>query len=746
MCLAAHVLAGVQAQDLRFSKAENGVITAKDLLEAANFKEVKISPSGETALVEIERPSVVNNRNVDNWVLVSLRDGARIELDRELSDALAAGFIGWMPDSTWLAYLKGCPLHCAAWKLNLHTFRSERFPLAVHVDAGREMVRKITDGGTLQPGLDAVLSPDGHTLAYETSASPGTDPAPTEDSVPMTGLEADINWIKHAGQPERLPNSEYDKRHLLPFRPESSPKDAELWTIDLKTGEQRLVSNVAGRPSTRYGHFAWSNKGRVLAYIADSGLHLLDLDTSIDKVVFRGLIEPPQFSPDDRLIAFVSAGEVVLLRVSDGVLQWEAAAAAPEYMGLHDEVTWIDHGNRLCAEVGGTMRNVLYSLDIVTRTFHEMPSSLSFAQCIGYSSKYNVMVAEEEDLSHPPQLFKVSNFDERAWSFGDLYNPEPILKDRLWPITTEVSWPSKDGKFTVHGLLMRPANTPTTSRLPLIVWNQGGPSAVRNTFFQDRAYPGVVLASQGYLVLLPNSRGRDGFGAAFHEAINVEQSYVDHPLGDVLAGVEMLVAQGQADGTRLGIMGFSYGGSLTAWAICKTDVFKAASIGEGETDKVRLYRDQLGRLSDAEWWVPYVHAGLTKDEADNPMDHVDAVHTPNLNEFGIWSLAADLGRPWFQAMQFFHIPSELVVYPRSGHGWLGEPRLLLDSYNRNIGWFDYWLRDKPYPDKARQEEYDSWKEQRSTLKDPRWSGVAAGDREVNSHSTQGDENNGTAQR
>jgi hypothetical protein len=56
---------------------------------------------------------------------------------------------------------------------------------------------------------------------------------------------------------------------------------------------------------------------------------------------------------------------------------------------------------------------------------------------------------------------------------------------------------------------------------------------------------------------------------------------------------------------------------------------------------------------------------------------------------------------------------------------VSEPVLKLDSYRRNLAWFDYWLKDKPYPDKERQKEYDAWKAKRAALGDPRWAGVSA---------------------
>jgi dipeptidyl aminopeptidase/acylaminoacyl peptidase len=69
---------------------------------------------------------------------------------------------------------------------------------------------------------------------------------------------------------------------------------------------------------------------------------------------------------------------------------------------------------------------------------------------------------------------------------------------------------------------------------------------------------------------------------------------------------------------------------------------------------------------------------------------MDRVRMPTLLEFGVNSLAQPDGIEMFGVLQRFRVPSELVVYPRTGHG-IEEPLLREDSYRRNVAWFDYWV-------------------------------------------------------
>lgn len=66
------------------------------------------------------------------------------------------------------------------------------------------------------------------------------------------------------------------------------------------------------------------------------------------------------------------------------------------------------------------------------------------------------------------------------------------------------------------------------------------------------------------------------------------------------------------------------------------------------------------------------------------------VRTPTMLEFGVHALAEPDGIEILGVLQRFRVPSELVVYPRTGHG-VEEPLLREDSFRRNLAWFDYWV-------------------------------------------------------
>src|SRR5690606_8062090 len=81
----------------------------------------------------------------------------------------------------------------------------------------------------------------------------------------------------------------------------------------------------------------------------------------------------------------------------------------------------------------------------------------------------------------------------------------------------QVEWRSRDERFVVHGFLVTPPRYDSTRRYPLIVMVHGGPG---HLFTNDYArinfspwhIPAQLLASAGYMVLLPNPRGDPSYG------------------------------------------------------------------------------------------------------------------------------------------------------------------------------------------------------------------------------------------
>ena len=93
----------------------------------------------------------------------------------------------------------------------------------------------------------------------------------------------------------------------------------------------------------------------------------------------------------------------------------------------------------------------------------------------------------------------------------------------------------------------------------------GGPTGIsRATPYSSTAiYPIDLWVNKGALVLEPNYRGSAGYGEKFR-SLNYRNLGVGDAW-DVLSGIDYLVKEGLADAARVGTMGWSQGGYISAF-------------------------------------------------------------------------------------------------------------------------------------------------------------------------------------
>jgi dipeptidyl aminopeptidase/acylaminoacyl peptidase len=217
----------------------------------------------------------------------------------------------------------------------------------------------------------------------------------------------------------------------------------------------------------------------------------------------------------------------------------------------------------------------------------------------------------------------------------------------------------------------------------------GGPYSSRYGLgFQSMAQ---LLAGHGYQVFMPNFRSSGGYGTAF--MMRERADWGGQDWRDVSTGIDSLVKWGLADGHRLGVLGHSYGGYLSAWAITQTDRFDAAVVSAGAVDLAALWAQ-----SDTHQYRAFEFEGeplksYEKWRSASPIAHFDRVKTPTLilNGEADQRIPNPQAQEDYQTLKSLGVPVEYVHYPREPHG-LREPRHRADWYMRQIAWFDRWIK------------------------------------------------------
>jgi dipeptidyl aminopeptidase/acylaminoacyl peptidase len=256
---------------------------------------------------------------------------------------------------------------------------------------------------------------------------------------------------------------------------------------------------------------------------------------------------------------------------------------------------------------------------------------------------------------------------------------------------TSVTW-MNDG-YNVQGWLVGPAEREPGKHYPLIVQVHGGPSWAASPYFgRDNDFETATRewTARGYYVFLPNPRGSFGQGEAFTRA-NV-RDFGGGDFRDILAGVDAVLKSAPINDTRLGIYGHSYGGFMTMWTVTHTPRFKAAIAGAGLANWISYY----GENGISQWMIPFFGASAYDDpaiyRAASPLESIASARTPTFLYVG----ESDIECPAPQSFEFWRalkakgIPTQLMVYPGSGH-WIHKPAQVRDLKRREAAWFDRYL-------------------------------------------------------
>ncbi|MFB3815607.1 MAG: alpha/beta fold hydrolase [Terriglobales bacterium] len=133
-----------------------------------------------------------------------------------------------------------------------------------------------------------------------------------------------------------------------------------------------------------------------------------------------------------------------------------------------------------------------------------------------------------------------------------------------------------DNNTTLYGTLLMPPAIAPGKKVPLITNPYGGPGAqsVTDSWGGANFLFDQILARRGFAVLRVDNRGMAGRGRQF--AMAAMRKFGSVELADQLAVIDqVLSANPQLDGNRIGWWGWSYGGYMTLYAMTHSDRIKA---------------------------------------------------------------------------------------------------------------------------------------------------------------------------
>jgi len=277
---------------------------------------------------------------------------------------------------------------------------------------------------------------------------------------------------------------------------------------------------------------------------------------------------------------------------------------------------------------------------------------------------------------------------------------------------SKVKYRSRAGDMDVPAYLFTPLAKRGARGHAAMVWVHGGVHGDWN----EAMLPFVKEAVQrGYVIIAPDYRGSNGYGAAHYNAID----YGGKELDDVIAAYDYLKTLPYVDPDRVGIMGWSHGGFIAAHLVMREETpFKAGAAIVPVTNLVfRLsYKGPGYQRSYAT--QPSI-GGLPFEKPDeyikrSPLYHVEQLRVPILvhvatNDLDV-NYVEDQQLVWkLRALKPDLAETKIYVDPPTwgssgGHAFSRrvDPVTLervdspeqIDSWNRTWVFFEWWLR--PY--------------------------------------------------
>jgi dipeptidyl aminopeptidase/acylaminoacyl peptidase len=631
------------------------VPTIDQSLEAATPGGASISPDGAYVAYTVSQPNwEANAFETQIWIAVSAT-GERYALT---SGKKGASDPQWSPDSKQVAFLSS---------------RDGKPQIYLISPRGGE-ARQLTSG---EHGIVSFRwSPDGKQICIAATA-------------PETKAHKDRK--ERLGEFEFI-NGDYQMVHL--------------WTLDVPAEGKPAGKPVALTEGDTFSvaSFRWSPNGKQIAFAATRDPDLSSGETSEIYVVRTGdrfvrkLTEgsgpnrTPIWSPDGEQIAFVTLGNKKYSYYENSVIATIPAAGGqitirsqkfdenPSALEWNAKGIWFGAAQK--TEEG------LFLLDPASNDFNRIrvPGGLS-PRAVTFSADGKSMAFSGSAANRFAEIYVSPVADPAPKQLSDFSSQ---WKGFRLATREVISWKGKDGA-TVEGILIKPADFVQGKKYPLLVVIHGGPTGVDTpAMAPDRYYPVEEFAAKGAVILKPNYQGSAGYGEKFRSRNVRTLGFGDYD--DVIAGVDAVIAMGIADPDRMGSMGWSEGGYISAFITTYSTRFKAVSVGAGISDWMTYYVNTdihpftRQYLQKTPWEDPEIY------KKTSPITYINNAKTPTLIQHGELDRRVPIanGFELYQGLKDRGVPVKMYVYKGFGHP-ITKPKEMRAVMEHNYEWFSKWI-------------------------------------------------------
>jgi dipeptidyl aminopeptidase/acylaminoacyl peptidase len=643
----------------------------KDVLSLESAGSPVISTCGKHILFTKRNLDWENNRyDTEIWLSRNGTEAFQLTRTKDGSSFSPA----WSPDGKWISFLSS---------------RDKNLEIYLISPWGGEAF-KYTDH---KEGINTYRwSPDGKQIAF-TSTEPESEESESRE--------------KQYGRFE-VEDTEYRLSHL--------------WVIDVDPDKKPKPIRLTSGDKFTVGSFRWSPDGKKIVFdhrpdslinsYTKTDISLLDVESGdITPLVTQpGSDSGPLWSPDGKWILFYTKmgdnryytnSELAKIPAEGG----QITLLTKSFDENPSMVAWTEKGIYFIAS--NKVYRQLFLLDPSNGNVKIIADTPENFYGISMADDNNTIAFAGYDRKSLAEIYRTTL---------DSYNPMKVTdmteQTRGWKTGSRdvILWKSKDGAL-IEGILWKPEGFSTDKKYPLLVIIHGGPSATsRPVLVSGGVYPYLQWLNKGALILQPNYRGSAGYGEKFR-SLNVRNLGVGD-MWDVESGVDFLIKKGMVDPDRVGAMGWSQGGYISAFLSTNSKKFKAISVGAGISNWVTYYVN-----TDIHPFTRHYLRGTPWDDMEiyqktSPMTNIRDASTPTLIQHGEFDRRVPIPNAYelYQGLQDVGVDVKLIVYKDFGHG-ISRPKEQLAAQWHNWQWFAkyIWNEDVEIPvemekDKKKEEK------------------------------------------
>ena len=715
---------------------EDGKMSPEALLAFGRMSDPQVSPDGKHILYGVSYTSVEENRSVRNLFICNIDGSGNRQLTtsgKSISNAR------WHNDGSGIYFL----MQGQIWSGNVKS-RKGSWELCD--------LCQVTD---IPGGISEFrMSPDESMIMYSSYVKSAVK-SPSDcygDLDKATAYTTDDLMYRH------WDHTVMEIPHTFVARRGSSSEPITEG-VDILAGENELYE-LPTEPFGGLEQLSWSPDGRFIAYSCrklsgkkyafstNTEIYIYNVNTAETEVIEMGggYDTDPVWSPDGKRLCWISMErdgyEADKQRLIVANLETsEAYEAMPEVRSIQD-IT-VDFRYNASSPVWGEDSKSIYFASLAEGLqgmfrAYEDAESWEIDRITGEDMWYDFgspfHVAEDADgnatfyttwcsMDFPTELVAVRKAGEDI-TYTQITHENDHILNQLEEHETEARYiKTVDGKDMLTWVLYPPKFDPA-KEYPSILICLGGPQGTLSQGWSYR-WNYRLMASQGYVVVLPNRRGTTAFGQEWTEQISGD--YPGLNMQDYLAAAKELKSEPYVG--KMAACGASYGG-YSVYYLCGTheNTFDAFIAHAGIFNEEHMY------MTTEEMWFPnFDNGGLHETVIDprvgtaeapvgpagdgvtfggikqggspwsndpkavrhyalSPHKLVTKWHTPLMVIHGgmDYRVPVDEGMAAYNAAQMMGVPSRLLIFPDENH-WILKPQNAMLWHREYFRWLDQWL-------------------------------------------------------